>query len=305
MVSSRKLAMLAGSVLLAVGFSFSGMPSAQAASRNGVCDNGEFCYSYNSGFKGSVSDFTGSLANYGTTQPSCYDFKGAGAGKGRCIKNDAASVWNRTGQTVRVYYNSNYGGSYQDFAPGVQGNLNSTLKNNNASHKLIGSSSSGSGSSSSGSTNNCLSSVLYGTNSSRLTCGFDGYTTTSGRHEGIDMARSVGAPIYSLTNGEVISVREGKTGSGGLSTIAIYAARENKTVIYLHADPNISVGQTVTKGTRIGYESWRGVSGSSGAHTHVEVRNGRQTYAAKSVGDYTLQNSNPTSWWTGLGYRIC
>lgn len=112
---------------------------AQAASRDGICDTGEFCYYYNSGHAGSISDHTGSLADYGSTQPDCYEFKGAGSGQGLCIKNGAASVWNRTGNTVRVYYNSGYDASYayQDFAPGAKANLNSTLKNNNASHQLL------------------------------------------------------------------------------------------------------------------------------------------------------------------------
>jgi len=109
-----------------------------AASRDGVCQAGEFCYYYNSGQAGSVSDFTGSISNYGTDKATCYVYKGPGNGKDRCIKNDAASVWNRSNQTVRVYYNSNYGGAYQDFAPGAKGNLNATLKNENASHQFRG-----------------------------------------------------------------------------------------------------------------------------------------------------------------------
>ncbi|MEV0396312.1 CHAP domain-containing protein [Polymorphospora rubra] len=112
---------------------------ARAAARDGVCDSGEFCYYYNSDHAGSISDHTGSLADYGTTQPSCYEFRGAGNGQGQCIKNNAAAAWNRTSSTVRVYYNSNYDGSYahQDLAPGAKVNLNATLKNNNASHQLI------------------------------------------------------------------------------------------------------------------------------------------------------------------------
>ncbi|MEV0408598.1 peptidase inhibitor family I36 protein, partial [Actinoallomurus sp. NPDC050550] len=31
----------------------------------------------------------------------------------KCVKNSAASVWNRSSKTVRVYFNSNYGGRYQ------------------------------------------------------------------------------------------------------------------------------------------------------------------------------------------------
>lgn len=51
---------------------------ASAAARDGVCDSGEFCYYYNSDNAGSISDFAGSVSDYATTQPSCYDFKGAG-----------------------------------------------------------------------------------------------------------------------------------------------------------------------------------------------------------------------------------
>ncbi|MEU8381782.1 SpoIID/LytB domain-containing protein [Streptosporangium sp. NPDC048865] len=115
-------------------------PSASAAGRNGACESGEFCYYFNSNNQGSVSDFTGSVGDYGTTQPSCFDYKGSGNGKGKCIKNAAASAWNRSGKTVRVYYNSNYGSStYQDFKPGARGNLIPALKNQNASHRFLGS----------------------------------------------------------------------------------------------------------------------------------------------------------------------
>ncbi|MFC4010009.1 SpoIID/LytB domain-containing protein [Nonomuraea purpurea] len=114
---------------------------ALAADRDGVCQTGEFCYYFNSNNQGSVSDFTGSVSDYSTAQPSCYDFKGAGAGKGKCIKNSAASVWNRSSKTVRVYFNSGYSGTYQDFAAGAKGNLNATLKNQNASHQFVSSTS--------------------------------------------------------------------------------------------------------------------------------------------------------------------
>ncbi|WP_084599363.1 SpoIID/LytB domain-containing protein [Actinoplanes subtropicus] len=111
--------------------------AASAAGRDGTCDSGEFCYYYNSNEAGSVSDFTDSEDDYGATQPTCYEFKGAGAGKGLCVKNNAASVWNRTGKTVRVYFNSNFAGASQDFAAGAKGNLDATLKNNNASHEFL------------------------------------------------------------------------------------------------------------------------------------------------------------------------
>ncbi|MFI0485318.1 SpoIID/LytB domain-containing protein [Actinomadura sp. 9N215] len=129
------VAMVLGGALLAP----SSPASAAAApeSRNGECETGEFCYYFNSDNQGSVSDFDGSVADYGTEQPSCYDFKGAGNGQGVCVKNNAASVWNRSDKTVQVYFNSNYGGNSQAFEAGAKGNLNSTLKNQNASHQFV------------------------------------------------------------------------------------------------------------------------------------------------------------------------
>ncbi|MGC4897148.1 CHAP domain-containing protein [Micromonospora sp. DT31] len=135
----RILGALGVSALAAtLGLMATAMP-AQAASRDGICDAGEFCYYFGSTQAGSLSDHVGSLADYGATQPECYEYKGAGSGQGQCVKNNAASVWNRTSDTVRVYYNSDYNASYafQDFAPGVKANLNSTLTRNNASHQLI------------------------------------------------------------------------------------------------------------------------------------------------------------------------
>lgn len=111
---------------------------AQAEARNGICEKGEFCYFYNSNNAGSVSDFFSSVGNYGTSQPSCFEFRGRGNGSGRCIKNNAASFWNRSLGVVRVYYNSNFKGLYQDILPGTKGNLKPELKNNNASHQYRG-----------------------------------------------------------------------------------------------------------------------------------------------------------------------
>ncbi|GAB2824858.1 hypothetical protein GCM10022221_23600 [Actinocorallia aurea] len=265
---------------------------ALADARNGVCEDGEFCYYYNSDNAGSVSDFTSSLGNYGTTQPDCYEFKGAGAGQGQCIKNDAASVWNRSDQTVTVYFNSNYAGSSQSFAPGAKGNLNATLKNNNASHQF-------------GAATTSLSHGLYQASGGGISCPFDGYTSTPGRHEGIDIARSVGSDVHALVSGTVTRVTYGANGSGSLSTIAIYNATLDKTIIYLHTAPRtLSVGQSISKGQTIADEAWRGVSSSGAAHTHVEMRYGRQTAASVSVGDPVLDNPNPYSFWRSQGYSI-
>lgn len=109
-------------------------PAQAATARNGVCESGEFCYYYNSDNAGSVSDFSSSVPDLGATQPSCYDFKSSGNGQGVCVKNHAASVRNRTGGKVTVYFNSGYGGMSQTIASGADANLVSGLKNENASH---------------------------------------------------------------------------------------------------------------------------------------------------------------------------
>lgn len=119
-----------------ISVSFGAATASAATARNGSCEDGEFCLFYNSDQAGSVSDFNTSVSNYGDEQPSCYDFKGAGNGKGLCVKNEAASVWNRTDSKVTVYFNSGYAGPSQTIAANSKANLNSTLKNENASHKL-------------------------------------------------------------------------------------------------------------------------------------------------------------------------
>ena len=69
--------------------------------------------------------------------------------------------------------------------------------------------------------------ILYSGNGGRMSCDFDGYVTTSGRHEGIDFTRAYGARIHSISSGEVIRV----SNDSNLSTLAIYDASADKTVL--------------------------------------------------------------------------
>ena len=121
------------------------------------------------------------------------------------------------------------------------------------------------------------------------------------------MARGIGAPVYAMLGGTITRITQGARGGSGLSQVAIYNASQNKTLVYLHSDPlnSLRVGQSIAKGARVGTEDWRGISSSGAAHTHVEMRTGRQTSAAKSVGDPSLPNPNPTSFWMANGYNIC
>lgn len=143
--TTRRPAALPSLAVLAVAAAGALAPtSAHAAARDGVCDEGEFCYYYNSFQQGSVSDFTTSVKDYGTTQPDCYEFRGPGAGRRECIKNQAASVWNRSDKTVRIYHNTGYEGTVQVVAPRTKAQLvkastrEASLYNENASHELVG-----------------------------------------------------------------------------------------------------------------------------------------------------------------------
>lgn len=108
--------------------------TAHAAARDGHCDAGEFCLYWGNDRTESLSDFTVSIRNYGDSQPTCYEFKGAGRGINTCVKNNALSAWNRTNYKVTVYYNSGYGGAEMTYYPGTWGNFVPELQNNNASH---------------------------------------------------------------------------------------------------------------------------------------------------------------------------
>src|SRR4051812_9489805 len=107
-VMSKKITRIALAVLAASGLSVAvpATSASAATARNGVCEAGEFCLYYFSNKAGSVSDFSASVSNYGSSQPTCYEFRGAGVGQGECVKNNAMSVWNRSSRAVTVYYNS-------------------------------------------------------------------------------------------------------------------------------------------------------------------------------------------------------
>lgn len=236
------------------------------------------------------------------------------------ISGGAAEKWTQNGKISTVYKQSGKVWSGSSVSSGdvcyklaTNGNYTQILYPISGGYKMAWVKTSdikkvGNNNGNNGGESKTLTNALYGINvsGSKITCGYDGYVNTSGRHEGIDFKYAIGKPVYSLTDGKVLRVASGHTGSGGLSTIAIYNASANKTVIYLHSAPisSLEVGDTVKKGQQIATESWRGVSVKDSAHTHVEVRNGEQRYAAKSVGDYTLDNPNPKSFWNSMGYTV-
>lgn len=135
---------------------------------------------------------------------------------------------------------------------------------------------------------------LYNGAGGKMSCDFDGYVNTKGIHEGIDFKRGNNANVHALIDGKVIRVANSSS-SKTLSTVSIYDSKNDKSVIYLHAASiNVKEGQTVRRGQHIAKESNRG---AGPVHTHVEVRNGYQKSAAKSVNDYKRDNPNPYPYW--------
>ncbi|MCW2784033.1 MAG: hypothetical protein JWP74_550 [Marmoricola sp.] len=106
--------------------------SALAAGQDGVLNDGEAGFYYNSGCVNSMSDFATARSNL-----AGYEFLSSGAGKGQAVKNNTACVANaRLTANLRVYYNSGYQGVNDLIPAGEYGNLSNTY-NENASFKWI------------------------------------------------------------------------------------------------------------------------------------------------------------------------
>lgn len=248
---------------------------AGAADRDGKCEDGEFCYFYNSNHQGSVSDHKSSVSDLGAKQPSCYEYKGEGNGKGKCVKNDAAAVWNRTDKAVYVFFNSGYAGASQKIPAGGKVNLNATLKNNNASHRIGGGGGGGTG--------------QYW---SPFPCGETWTAQTRTNHSpanAVDFNHNPdeGWKVHSSAPGTVTTVRDlGNTSYGKYIVISHGGGHET---LYAHLSAqNVKVGQKVTEKTFIGRVGNTG--GSTGAHLHYEQKlNG-------SAVKVTFKDGNPTYW---------
>jgi murein DD-endopeptidase MepM/ murein hydrolase activator NlpD len=132
-----------------------------------------------------------------------------------------------------------------------------------------------------------LLNTIFGRSGGKVSCDFDSYVETPGRHEGIDMVLYDGAEIHAITSGVV-------TAAGGdkYNTVAIYDSLNNKTTVYLHMSSvvGLCVNKSVNKGDVIGHQ---GSKGAKSSHIHLEVRDGKRSGAAKSLDDPRLDNSNP------------
>jgi biotin carboxyl carrier protein len=265
-------------------------PTASATARNGVCESGEFCLYYNSGNAGSRVDLVNSQRDYGTGA-GCITFVSSGSGQGQCVKNNTASVWNRTGKPVFVFYNSDFGGVFDQIPVNAQVDLNTNVKNNNAS-QIIGDAS--------------LRFPL-GVNQADIKnrtphwC-WDSKTNCHHDYNASDIFAATGTSVLSPVNGTVMTktVRAGSTACGSVGSTVTVKDGFGRLWYFAHMDdspaPVVSVGQSVTKGQRIGYVGTRYHALCTDSHLHIDMRVGvdsRVSCSAAACADYGFVNNQP------------
>lgn len=91
-------------------------------------------------------------------------------------------------------------------------------------------------------------------------------------HNGIDLASSLNTAILAAATGKVIIAKQGGW-NGGYGNYVVISHPNGMQTLYAHMNSTaVSVGQTVTQGSAVGYMGSTGHS--SGIHLHFEVRGG-------------------------------
>jgi hypothetical protein len=121
----------AGALTAALGLTTILAPTAAASTGfNGVCEVNEICLYWGDNNTGAVFDTAAIYGDFGVER----FVNGSGTGQGSYVKNNAASIWNRTVVDICVFYNENFGGPYDLIPRGASMNLVVT-KNDNASDR--------------------------------------------------------------------------------------------------------------------------------------------------------------------------
>lgn len=283
--SRSRAAMLAGAALVLSGATLVGpaASSADAAPRNGVCEAGEVCFSYGAGQGGSRVDLVSSRRSYNDSG-GCVRFISAGAGKGACLKNNAGSVWNRTGKPVFVFFNTDFGSTYDKVPPGAKVNLNDNVRKDNASH-IIGDAE--------------LRFPLRTTQAHIKAKGWCWNSKTNCHHSynAADIFAGTGTPVVSPVNGTVKSVNRRSSGVG--STVTVKDGHGRLWYFaHMHHSPGpvVTTGQRVSKGTRIGTVGTSAHALGTPSHLHLDMRVGvdsRVSCTASACSRYGFVNNQP------------
>lgn len=95
-------------------------------------------------------------------------------------------------------------------------------------------------------------------------------------HNGVDIAASIGTPVYAAADGQVIAAKSSGY-NGGYGSMIIIKHNGNIQTVYAHlSSVQVSVGQYVTKGQTIGAVGNTGRS--TGPHLHFEVRGAKNPF---------------------------
>jgi hypothetical protein len=132
MKSKRRALSLATAVTAAAAAVLGVAPIAHAEARESCPTWANDCavFYYNSGFSGSRTAFT----NDGVPNLAGYTYLSSGSGKGQTVKNNAASFWNASVDHIAtVFFNSNYSGACDTFAPLADADKLARTYNENAS----------------------------------------------------------------------------------------------------------------------------------------------------------------------------
>lgn len=132
MKASRKALSMAVAIPAAAAAVLGMAPMAHAEARATCPDWEKDCavFYYNSNKEGSRTAFT----HDGVANLAGYTFLSSGAGKGLAVKNNAASFWNASVDSIAtVFYRSNYDGACDTFAPLADTNRLAKTYNENAS----------------------------------------------------------------------------------------------------------------------------------------------------------------------------
>ncbi|MBM6404991.1 peptidoglycan DD-metalloendopeptidase family protein [Phycicoccus sp. CSK15P-2] len=277
----KRMAAAAVASLGLVGALVATAPAASAATRNGSCESGELCLYQKVGQGGAVLDVKRSIRNYGTGS-GCTTFVGSTV----CVKNHAASVWNRTGKPVFVFYNSDFGGRYDRIPTNTKVNLNDNVRNDNASH-IIG---------------NAELRFPLNTNQAHIKnrsphwC-WNSKTNCHHDYNAADIFAATGTAVVSPVNGTVKTVNPRSSGVGSTVTVKDKFGRL-WYLAHMHHNPApvVSEGQQVSKGQRIGTVGTSAHALGTSPHLHIDMRvgvNSRVGCSASECAGYGFVNNQP------------
>lgn len=278
----NKLMILTGTALVGV----LGITSpASAATQNGVCESGEICIYYS-------PNRTGSLIDLPYSSRASHDglvFKSAGSGQGQSVRNNAASVWNRSSGQVTVFYNVNWGGILQRIASGAAVNLTDPgLRNNNASHTI--------GDSSIRFPLATTKSVITG--SSPRWC----YTSNSNCHHdynAADIFAPTNTSVVSPVSGTVVNVQPDTANTSNIGARVQIRDSYGRLWYMAHMKSGsllVSLNSYVTKGQQIGVVGYSSDAAGTDPHLHIDMLVGyssRPSCSGTTCTSYPFVNNQP------------